>query len=82
MQKQYHLTDGQLAELGKELTGKASGGFQDLFRSLSATRQGDVQTIDEAQAEKLVRYTTQYGGGGFEERLRTLLVQVRKDFNL
>lgn len=82
MTKQYQLTDPQLAELSKELTGKASGGFQDLIRSLSATRHGNLQTIDDTQAEKLVRYSTKYGGGGFEERLKTLLDQVKQDFDL
>jgi hypothetical protein len=51
-----------------------SGGFQSLLRDLHKgydprTRQ---LTLSGEQIERIVRYTTEYGWGGFEDRLAGL----------
>jgi hypothetical protein len=47
------------------------GGFQTLLRSLqkSYDRTTRVVSLTGDQIEKINRYTSQYGAGGFEDRL-------------
>lgn len=47
------------------------GGFQSLLRSLqkSFDKQTSVVSLTGDHIEKINRYTTQYGAGGFEDRL-------------
>ena len=47
------------------------GGFQSLLRSLQNAfdKKTGVVSLTGDQIEKINRYTTQYGSGGFEDRL-------------
>lgn len=47
------------------------GGFQSLLRALqkSFDRKTKTVTLTGDQIEKINRYTTDYGAGGFEDRL-------------
>lgn len=47
------------------------GGFQSLLRGLqkSYDKKARIVRLDGDQIEKINRYTTQYGAGGFEGRL-------------
>lgn len=47
------------------------GGFQSLLRSLQKgyDRRTRIVTLNDDQIERINRYTTQYGQGGFEDRL-------------
>jgi hypothetical protein len=72
-------TQDQMA-LGKS-AGGFSGGFQSLFIRLqadwNAAGRGDVLPVrDEATAEKMYRYAEDYGGGGWQGRLRRWLPQI------
>ena len=50
-----------------------SGGFQSLLRRLQngLDKKSGVLDISESDMEKCVRYTANYGPGGFQERLRS-----------
>ncbi len=52
---------------------KGSGGFQSLLRRLqeSLDKETDVLNICESDMEKYFRYTSDYGQGGFQDRLRS-----------
>jgi hypothetical protein len=57
---------------------KGEGGFQSLLRGLqqNLNRRTNVLTVTEEQFERIIRYTSQYGWGGFEGRLEA----VRENF--
>lgn len=63
------LTDIEAKALMRPVVGV--GGFQSLLRGLqkSYDRRTKVVTLDGDQVEKINRYTTEYGQGGFEDRL-------------
>jgi len=52
---------------------RGSGGFQSLLRRLQNGLDSDtgVLEISESDMEKCIRYTADYGEGGFQDRLRT-----------
>jgi hypothetical protein len=68
------LSHDELDYLNKPVNGQ--GGFQDLLRSLGAQRQGNQQSFTSAQAERVLRYSSKYGQGGFEDRLLTFVEKV------
>jgi hypothetical protein len=69
MATQVQLNAEETAALMRPIRGQ--GGFQSLLRGLqrSFDRPSKVLTLSEEQIERIVRYTTDYGWGGFEGRL-------------
>ncbi len=54
------------------------GGFQGLVRRLQRARVGkDWLALDAKTVERLQRYASKYGDGGFERRFRSVLSQLR-----
>jgi hypothetical protein len=62
------LTPKTLAKLLRPANGK--GGFQTLLRRLQKNISGHVLTVTAEDVEKLIRYSFDYGGGGFQERTK------------
>lgn len=64
------LTRDALRRLDREHRGK--GGFQTLLRRLRGqiVEGGQAVLASPKDLEQLLRYSTQYGEGGFEDRLR------------
>jgi hypothetical protein len=63
------LTPGEIARYTKPVRGQ--GGFQTLLRRIAKNISLDgVLTISESDMEKLIRYSFQYGQGGFQERTK------------
>jgi len=80
MEKQIHLRcpEATVKMLKKKVRGE--GGFQSLLRELGSrlTEQkggGTHLVIDARTAERIKRYATKYGKGGWQERLRSILRQ-------
>ena len=63
---QVRLAESAVSLLRRKVNGR--GGFQQLLRKLQGQLKGSVLTIDPDDAEKLARYSTAYGLGGFQER--------------
>jgi hypothetical protein len=64
----FHLTDVEIAEI-RNAAGE--GGHQALQRRLmEQLDQGPAVTLNDADLGELIRYMTQYKGGGFQGRLR------------
>jgi dihydroxyacid dehydratase/phosphogluconate dehydratase len=63
------LKPAEASALMREVNGQ--GGFQSLLRALQKQfdRQTSTVTLTGEQIEKINRYTTEYGAGGFEDRL-------------
>jgi hypothetical protein len=63
------LEPNEAAALMRPVRGQ--GGFQSLLRSLQKgfDRKTGVVTLTGDQIEKINRYTSEYGAGGFEDRL-------------
>ncbi|WP_167881066.1 hypothetical protein [Leptospira meyeri] len=59
------------------------GGFQSLIRKLQRNLNGDFLEVENRDLERINRYATCYGQGGFEERLFNLILpsnnEVSKD---
>jgi hypothetical protein len=53
--------------LGKEINGE--GGFQSLLRKFQEQVVGDILWLNPKDVERVHRYRTKYGQGGFENRL-------------
>lgn len=66
----FDLTDAEAQQItGFHING--TGGLQTLLRRLKAElTHGRRIVMDDAQLGQLLRYTTRYGSGGFEDRLR------------
>jgi hypothetical protein len=66
------LSDADRERLMRPVNG--SGGFQSLLRSLQPLLKSDgTLTLDATMTERVVRYSTKYGSGGFQGRLLVLL---------
>lgn len=63
------LSAHEAAALNRPVNGQ--GGFQSLLRSLKANfdARDNSLTLTPAQMERIRRYATDYGLGGFEDRL-------------
>ena len=73
----FRIRDHEHLELLRRRPG--AGGFGSLMRRLQATidtRTMTVQVPDD-DVERLVRYATEYGGGGWEDRLGPFVPQAR-----
>lgn len=69
MKRTITLTPEQAEAFARPV--KGSGGFQSLLRSLHKDydRQSRKLTLSTEQIERIKRYTSDYGWGGFEARL-------------
>ena len=63
------LSDRELAKITKPIKGQ--GGFQTLLRRIQKQVHGNVLEASETDIEKLIRYSFEYGHGGFQERAKT-----------
>lgn len=53
---------------------RGEGGFQSFCRRLQdRCKQSSVLTLSQEEFERMARYATSYGEGGFQQQLRTLL---------
>ena len=64
------LSEDMLDLLSRPVEG--SGGFQDTLTLLQSRVQGSSVSLSREEARRVVRYVQEYGGGGFQERLRPL----------
>lgn len=65
---EFHLTEEEADEIRNA---RGSGGHQSLHRRLTEELEnGLMVTFDDAELGELIRYMTQYKGGGFQGRLR------------
>lgn len=69
------LTADQLEFLSRPIHGQ--GGYQSLLRRLQDNIHGRLLTLSRTDCERIVRYATQYGEGGFQGRLRTIIQLAR-----
>jgi hypothetical protein len=71
------LTADEESALMRKVNG--SGGFQSLLRMLQRSYDKDTRTVRLSgdEVERIVRYTTEYGWGGFEGRLEALRDKLR-----
>ena len=65
------LTSEEAALLSRP--GEGEGGFQSFLRSVQERIEGNTVTLSRSDIEKVVRYSTQYGEGGFQDRIVALL---------
>ena len=72
------LTPDQVYFLNRRLGGQ--GGYQSLLARLQSNMNGNLLRLTQDDCEKMVRYATQYGQGGFQERLRSI-VQLAEQFD-
>ena len=62
------LTPAQLRKIMRPIRGR--GGFQALLRRLQRQVEGNILTATDADIERLIRYSFDYGEGGFQERTK------------
>jgi hypothetical protein len=70
------LTPEELAYLQREIRGQ--GGFQSLLRRIQRNIVRDRLVLSIPDAERIIRYSSQYGEGGFQGRLRRIIQQARE----
>ena len=71
------LSRAEVARYTRPVSGR--GGFQTLLRRIAKQISPDgVLEISEADLERLVRYSFQYGQGGFQERTKPTARRVRR----
>lgn len=66
------LEQEMISKIERPVNGK--GGFQSLIRKLQKNLDGDFLEIDLNDLERINRYSTCYGKGGFEEQLFQLIL--------
>jgi hypothetical protein len=69
------LLPKELTWLRRPISGQ--GGFQSLLRRIQNQISDEKLVLNESDAERLIRYASQYGGGGFQARLGRIVDQVR-----
>ena len=65
---QIPLTPELRQRLSRPVRGR--GGFQTLLRKLQRQMTDTTVTVEVGDVERLIRYSAQYGDGGFQERTR------------
>jgi hypothetical protein len=65
---QIELSSSSVARLIRPVRGR--GGFQQILRRVQPLITGNTLIVDEADFERLNRYSQSYGRGGFQERTR------------
>jgi len=66
------LNDRELARIQQPVKGR--GGFQTLLRRIQKNINGNTLDASVSDIEKLVRYSFEYGQGGFQEQVKTAAV--------
>lgn len=69
------LTPEEVSLLQKNVHGR--GGFQSLLASLRTKLRGNDLELDLADVERIARYVSDYGDGGFQGRLEGVLGAIR-----
>ena len=62
------LSSAELRRIDRPVRGQ--GGFQSLLRKLQKQLDGDLLEVSEVDLERLLRYSFEYGQGGFQERTK------------
>ena len=74
--RMIQLSPREVAKYTRPVRGQ--GGFQTLLRRISRQiNPSGVLTISDSDLEKLIRYSFQYGQGGFQERTKPTARRVR-----
>jgi len=73
------LDDDAVSLLQREINGQ--GGWQSLLKQMQDNLKGNQLTLMVGDISKIVSYTTNYGQGGFEDRLRPIISEVRNLVN-
>jgi hypothetical protein len=71
----FTLPPDAVEALGRPVVGQ--GGFQSLFRQIQALLVGNELTLTPELTDRIVRYVQDYGGGGFQGRLDTILEELK-----
>ena len=75
---EIQLSNASIARLMRPVRGR--GGFQHLLRRLQPRIQGSVVAIELSDFEKLRRYSSAYGRGGFQERTKSPADEAQQSF--
>lgn len=70
------LTTVQQELLGRPVRGQ--GGYQSLLRKLQANLAGNLLRLSRQDCERIVRYASSYGQGGWQGRLRSIVDAARQ----
>ena len=62
--------------LDRKIAGR--GGFQSLLREIKRNLSGQLLTMTPALAQRIARYGTRYGSGGFQQRLARLVAAISR----
>lgn len=74
---EFHLTQAEADEINNAA---GEGGHQSLHRKLvDQLKNGNVIYLDDAGLGEVIRYMTQYKGGGFQGRLRNAFERSLKE---
>ena len=65
-----------LEALKKPVVG--SGGFQSLLKTLNSRLRDDMLVLTLGDLSKITRYVQEYGGGGFQGRLRCIVNDIEQ----
>ena len=70
------LTEEQVEFLRRPVRGQ--GGYQSLLARLQSQLRGNCLTLTPTDCEKVVRYSRDYGQGGFQSRLQPIVPIVQQ----
>lgn len=71
----FTLPPDAVEALGRPVVGP--GGFQSLLRQIQALLVGNELTVTPELIDPIVRCVQDYGGGGFQGRLDTILEELK-----
>jgi len=69
------LSEDVVERLSRPIVGE--GGFQGILRLLRDRTEDGTLSVAVGEAQRIVRYVDDYGGGGFQQRLRPLADSLR-----
>lgn len=74
--RRVQVTESDFAALDRPVRGE--GGFQNLLRRIRAGYDPATGTLEISapDAKRVMRYSADYGGGGFQERLGPLVATL------
>ncbi len=70
------VTDDEIGVIRR--ADKEGGGFQALFGRLEAGISGNQLTLTRTDAQRVMRYAEDYGGGGWQQHLGPLADRIRE----
>lgn len=73
------LRENTISNLRRPIRGR--GGFQSLLRRLQLRISNGTLALDDADVEKLSRYSGAYGPGGFQDRTKTAASDAQLAFD-